>query len=116
MYLAVLVWVTAIFVSYRDAGRLWDNPRYRAVFLCAQAALAGWTWITYRRIQSRWLGRVGITVAFATLMFLHWEAGRYYQTPRLNLWETLSIIAGTTAVYYIGAFFYDRYRMKRLKT
>jgi hypothetical protein len=115
-YLAILVWVTALFVSYRDVGRLWDNPRYRAIFLCAQAALAGWTWITYRRIQSRWLCRVGITVTFATLMFLHWEAGRYYHTPRLNLWETLSLIASTTVVYYIGAFFYDRYRMKRLKT
>jgi hypothetical protein len=115
-YLAVLVWVTALLVSYRDVGRLWDNPRYRAVFLCAQAALAGWTWITYRRVQSRWLSRVGITVAFATVMFLHWEAGRYYQTPRLNIWETLSLIAGCTVVYYIAAYFYDRYRMKRLKT
>jgi hypothetical protein len=115
-YLAILVWVTALFVSYRDVGRLWDNPRYRAVFLCAQAVLAGWTWITYRRIHSRWLSRVGITVAFASLIFLHWEAGRYYQTPRLNIWETLSLIAGITAVYYIGAFFYDRYRMKCLKT
>ena len=115
-YLAILVWVTAIFVSYRDAGRLWDNPRYRAVFLCAQAALAGWTWITFRRIQSRWLLRVGITVGFATLAFLHWEAGRYYQTPRLNLWETLILIGCVTVVYYVSALFYDRHRAKHLET
>ncbi len=116
MYLATLVWVTAIFVSYRDAGRLWDNPRYRSVFLFAQAALSGWTWITYKRTQSRWLRRVGITVGVATLAFLHWEAGRYYGTPRLNLWKTLALVGGFTAFYYIGAFFYDRRRMKRLGT
>jgi hypothetical protein len=115
-YLSALVWLTALFVSYRDVGRLWDNPRYRAVFLCAQAALAGWTWITSKRTQNRWLVRVGITVGFATFVFLHWEAGRYYQTPRLNLWKTLVLIASTTIVYYIGALLYDRYRMKHLKT
>jgi hypothetical protein len=115
-YLAVLVWVSALFASYRDVGRMWDNPRYRVVFLCAQAALAGWTWITFRRTQNRWLCRVGITEGFATLVFLHWEAGRYYQTPRLNLWKSLALIAGFAVIYFIAGIFYDRHRMKHRKT
>jgi 4-amino-4-deoxy-L-arabinose transferase-like glycosyltransferase len=113
-YLAVLVWVTALFVSYRDAGRLWDNPRWRTVFLCAQAALAGWSWITFRRTKNRWLGRVIITEIFALLALLHWEAGRYYGTPRLNLWETLGLIGGFAVIYYVSSLLYDR-RQERIR-
>jgi hypothetical protein len=114
-YLAVLVWVTAILVSYRDAGRLWDNPRWRAVFLCAQAAIAGWTWMTFRRTKNRWLGRVAIAEVFAILAFLHWEAGRYYQTPRLNLWNTLGLIGGFTFIFFTISFLSDRRKAKNLK-
>jgi hypothetical protein len=111
-YLAVLVWLTAILVSYRDAGRLWDNPRWRTIFLCAQAALAGWTWITFRRTKNRWLLRVGVVVGFATVAFIFWEAGRYYYIPRLNLWETIGLIAGFTALFFGISFIHDRRKAK----
>jgi hypothetical protein len=88
-FLALAVWVTAVLVSYRDAGRMWDNPRWRSVFLAAQAALAGWGWVHARREGDPWLKRTALLVGLVTLAFLGWEAGRYYQLPRLNLWETL---------------------------
>jgi hypothetical protein len=116
MYLVLLVWVTAIFVSYRDAGRLWDNPRWRTVFLCAQAALAGWTWVTFTSTKSPWLLRVGIVVGFATMAFIFWEAGRYYHIPRLNLWETLGVIGGFTGLYFGGSYLRDRQKSKALNT
>jgi len=115
-YLAALVWVTVIFVSYRDAGRLWDNPRWRAVFICAQAALAGWTWITFQRNKNPWLMRVGVVVGFATLAFLFWEAGRYYHLPRLNLWETLGLIAGFSTLYFGASYIRDRQKSKLQNT
>jgi hypothetical protein len=113
-YLVFLIWITAILVSYRDAGRQWDNPRWRTVFLCAQAAMVGWTWITFKRIESPWLLRVGVVVVFSTVAFIFWEAGRYYHIPRFNLWETLGIIGGFTALFFGVSYFRDRQKSKQL--
>jgi hypothetical protein len=115
MYLVILIWVTAILVSYRDAGRMWDNPRWRTIFLSLQAALAGWTWMTYRNARNPWLCRIGVVVGFASLAFMHWNAGRYYHTPRLNLGKTMMLIGAFTALYLTGSWIYDRYRARKLK-
>jgi MFS family permease len=114
-YLVILVWVTAVLVSYRDAGRMWDNPRWRTIFLGMQAALAGWTWVTYRTNKNPWLSRIGIVVGFATLAFMFWNAGRYYHIPRLNLENTLKLIGGFTVLYSLGSWIYDRYRATKLE-
>ncbi|MFQ5943671.1 MAG: hypothetical protein ACE5JF_08975, partial [Anaerolineales bacterium] len=84
-YLSLLIWLIAIGAAYRLAGDQWDNPRARAVYLAVQAAISGWVWFQAKQSPSPWLRRVIIVVAVATLVFLQWYAGRYYQTPRLNL-------------------------------
>jgi len=98
-YLTLVFWATAILASYRNAGQMWDNPRWRAVFLGLQAALAGWAWVRARDLRSPWLRAAGVVVGVATLGFLQWEAGRYYQIPRLNIWETLLAILIFTALF-----------------
>jgi hypothetical protein len=112
-YLGVLVWLTVILVSYRDAGRMWDNPRWRTIFLSAQAALAGWSVSSAGLDKSPGLKRIAIVVGFSTLVFIAWEAGRYYQLPRLNLWESLALIGVAVPVYLIGAAWIDRRRVKK---
>ena len=88
-YVAFLTWLVAIGAAYRLAGDQWDNPRARTVFLAAQAAIAGWAWFQARQSRSPWLRRVAVVVGVSTLVFLQWYAGRYYQTPRLNLYSTV---------------------------
>jgi hypothetical protein len=115
-YLTLFVWGGAVLVSYRDAGQQWDNPRWRAVFLCAQVAMVGWAWVAARQSGSPWLGRVSVLVVFATLAFVHWEAGRYYQTPRLNLWKTLSLIGAFSILFLAASIGFDRYRKTKVRT
>jgi hypothetical protein len=109
-YFVLLFWIAVIFVSYRDAGRMWDNPRWRAIFLSIQGIVMAWVWVNVRERGDPWLKRLGVIVGFATLGFIQWEAGRYYQLPRLNLWETLGVIGGFSMLYVVGTYLYDRKR------
>jgi len=114
-YLGILLWVAALLVSYRDAGRLWDNPRWRAIFLCLQAAMAGWAWITAREEHDPWLLRIGVVVVIPTITFLHWEMGRYYQTPRLSFWKTLGLSISIILLYLTCILTFDRFSARRRK-
>jgi hypothetical protein len=88
-YLGVLVWVTALLASYRAPGYQWDNPRYRAVFLAAQVALAAWAWMVSRSDRAPWLRRAYVSLGLATVIVLHWYLGRRLGWPSLGLEGTL---------------------------
>jgi hypothetical protein len=113
-FLAALVWLTAIGASFRLAGDQWDNPRARTVFIAAQLALAGWAWAHARSTKGKWLGRAGIVVGGSTLIFLQWYAGRYYQTPRFNLNETVALVGGFIVLFLGGAIAWEAIRGRRL--
>lgn len=114
VYLILVFSIAVVVVSYRDAGRMWDNPRWRAIFLSLQAIVVAWVWVKVREGRDPWLRRIAVVVGFATLAFLHWEAGRYYQTPRLNLWKTLGLVGGFALLFLAGSFLYDRFRDKKI--
>ncbi len=109
-YLSLLAWLAAILAAYYAGGDQWDNPRYRQVFLVVHAAVAGWAWVWGRRPGGVWLRRCALLVAGATLIFSQWYAGRYYHTPRLNLWGTLGLLAGFVVVFFVWAWLSDRRR------
>lgn len=110
-YLSLLVWLVAIGAAYRLAGDQWDNPRARTVYLAAQAAIAGWALFQAKQSHSPWLRRVAIIVGVSTLVFLQWYAGRYYQTPRLNLFQTAGVSAAFAALFLGGAILWDHRRL-----
>lgn len=110
-YLAIAIWATAILASYRLAGDQWDNPRARAISLAMQAAMVGWAWVHARKTNSPWLGRMAMLVGGASLIFLHWYVGRYYQTPRLPLAWT-AIATGVYAAALLGGFSLLDYRRR----
>jgi len=112
-YLVVIFWLTALLVSFRAAGDLWDNPRYRTVLLAAQAAVAAWAWAHAKSIQSPWLLRTGIVVGFINIMFIVWYAGRGQMIPRLYFDEILKIIAVFTVLFLPAMHFWDKIRAKR---
>ena len=113
-FLVLLVWGTAILASYRAGGDDWDNVRYRTVFLVAQTALASWAWARARRSGSPWLGRIGVLIGGIMLLFLQWYAGRYFGTPRLELWGTLGAVGVFLLLWLAGSILLDRSRRRRL--
>lgn len=113
-YLSALVWLMAILASYRLAGDLWDNPRARSVFAPVQLALVGWAWVRAHQSGSPWLARMAWLVAGSTLIFMQWYAGRYYQTPQLNLNQTVLAVAVYVVGLLGGALLWDFNRNRRL--
>jgi hypothetical protein len=113
-YLFLVVWVTAVISSYRAGGDGWDSVRYRAVFLAAQAALAGWSLAHAREARSPWLRRTVVLVAGVMLIFLQWYLGRYFATPRLELVGTLVAAAGFAILAIAVPLVLDWRRRRRL--
>jgi hypothetical protein len=107
-YLGVLVWVTALLASYRAPGYQWDNPRYRAVFMVAQASLAAWAWVSARSDGDPWLRRTYVSLGLATLLVLDWYLGRYAGFPSLGLEATIGAVAVVVAGYIAWCILKDR--------
>ncbi|MBN1264773.1 MAG: hypothetical protein JXA25_04720 [Anaerolineales bacterium] len=112
-YLVVIFWLTALLVSFRAAGDLWDNPRYRTVLLAAQAIIAAWSWAHARQLQSPWLLRTGLLVGFINIMFIIWYAGRGQLISRLYFDEILRIIAVFTVLFLPGSWLWDWLRKRK---
>jgi len=89
VYLLVIVIISALTAAMRASSLQWDNPRYRAVLLFAQATLAAWAWVETRRLRSPWLGRVALIEGADLLLILWWYAGRYWGMPKIGLSRTL---------------------------
>lgn len=82
-----LVWVVAS--SMRAGGDMWDNPRYRSIFLPFFAMLIGWALQERTSKRDPWLARMYIIEAMAVLIFLNWYLVRYYGIGfRVNVFNT----------------------------
>ncbi len=114
-YLAILIWLSALVSSYRAPGYQWDNPRYRAIFLVAQAALIAWTWLEVRLIESPWLKRWFVVLSVDYMLITHWYLGRYYNTPKLSLEATVVSVLLFSIVYLAGFFLSDVIRTDKLR-
>jgi hypothetical protein len=112
-YLALLVWITAIAASYRGTGDQWDNPRYRAVFLLPQVALAGWVWVEARQGDSPWFNRLVGLVALTTGLFTLWYARRYAWAPQVSVLQAITVIAAITLLTVMAMLLYDFVRARR---
>ncbi|HSB90934.1 MAG TPA: hypothetical protein VLD63_13015 [Anaerolineales bacterium] len=107
-YLGILIWVTALLASYRAPGYQWDNPRYRTVFLAAQAGLVAWAWLSARITRDRWLGRAYICLCIATAIVLYWYLGRYAGLPGLSLEATMAAAVLGVGGYAAACILADR--------
>ncbi len=114
-YLVVLIWLSALVSSYRAPGYQWDSPRYRAIFLVAQAALIAWTWVDVRLAESPWLKRWFVVLSVDYMLITHWYLGRYYNTPKLSLEATLVSTLLFSIAYLAGFFLSDVIRTKKLQ-
>ncbi|MBN2503524.1 MAG: glycosyltransferase family 39 protein [Anaerolineales bacterium] len=79
--LLMVIWAYILIASYRGGGDLWDNPRYRAIFLGIQVALAAWAWAKQRELNDPWLRRAIGAAAMIVLWFIPWYLRRYAVLP-----------------------------------
>jgi hypothetical protein len=80
--MVIVVWLGILIAAFRSGGDLWDNPRYRVVFLSLQVVLAAWVWCVQKTNRSPWLRRGIIGLAIILLWFIPW----YLQRSGLIIW------------------------------
>jgi hypothetical protein len=113
--LAVRIWLTLvvftwILISAANAGGdMWDNPRYRTIFLVYQALLAAWAiWWALNTKDTwfwRWLAVEGVFV----LAFLEWYVSRYYSAiPHLSIWTMIVLTLLACGLILVGGWVWDR--------
>ena len=93
----VAIW--ALISSLRAGGDLWDNPRYRTLFIPWLALIAAWAWNTAREHRDGWLTRwytvMGIFLAFFTNWYLVRTFGIGFQ---LGFWQMVLAIVTLSAL------------------
>ena len=99
-----MIVVQTLVASLRGGGDMWDNPRYRAVLVVPQVALAAWALWQQRRHPSESARRWLLGAALGALWLIPWYVRRY--TPLdwavVSLFKTLAL-AAVTAVLYVVA-------------
>jgi hypothetical protein len=101
------LWV--VVSALNAGGDLYDNPRYRVMFLGWQALLAAWSWHWARAHSDAWLKRCLLVEAIFVLFFTQWYASRYTRLfNRLPFWEMVSAILVIAVLILAGSWVKDR--------
>jgi hypothetical protein len=111
LILATYSWI--IIASARAGGDLWDNPRYRTIFLPWMAFLAAWCW----HHRDAWLGRLILMEAIFLAFFTEWYLARYYygEWIRMPFWSIIIWVVGLSALVIIGGVGGDYYRSRKTR-
>jgi hypothetical protein len=111
--LVLVVWMGILIAAFRSGGDLWDNPRYRVVFIGLQAGLVAWVWFSQKDSKNPWLWRVIIGLAIILAWFIPWYLQRSDQIiwPVDNVFVTLALGLVSVAVVFLVLFIWGR--MKR---
>lgn len=96
---AIVVAVWTVVSSFRAGGDVWDNPRYRALFIPWIALLAAWAWNYAREHRDRWLWRWYLVFGIFVLIFSNWYLHRNYHLGILiDFWPMIALIVGLSLV------------------
>lgn len=75
-YGVFVIWT--VISSLRAGGDLWDNPRYRTIFMVWLALVAAWGWYCAREKRDPWLLRWVSVEAVFLIIFGIWYANRTF--------------------------------------
>jgi hypothetical protein len=115
-WLWMMAWIWIILSSIRAGGDQWDNPRYRAIFLLWQAALASQAWTWWRASKNPWPVRILAVELLSLAFFTEWYASRYITSIGLKIMPfgvmiaTIVIING---LILVGGWIWDCWRASR---
>jgi hypothetical protein len=118
----IIIWVlifSAIWIlvsSLRAGGDIWDNPRYRTIWLPWLAFLAGWVVDQHAQDPNLWLGRIFIIEGIFLIAFSNFYLWRINISPiRLGFFATISIIAAGTAIVIVWGLISDWRKKVKIK-
>jgi hypothetical protein len=88
-----------IIASARAGGDLWDNPRYRTIFLPWLTFITAWAW----KYRGKWLYRLLIMEGIFIAFFTEWYLARYYfgSWLRMPFWHILMWVAFLSALIIV---------------
>ncbi len=115
LWLLFVTWGWIILSAARAGGDQWDNPRYRAIFLLFQAALAAQT-LTWQRVtHDRWLGRFLAVEGVFLALFGYWYAARYtnWLAGQVHLFVIIALIVIISSIILVGGWISDCRRVRR---
>lgn len=111
---AAAAWGWVLISSIRAGGDLWDNPRYRTIFIVWLALLAGWAWVRARQNRDPWLGRILVVEGIFLAFFTHWYLIRYFNLgTKLPFYTMIGLIAGLSTLFLAGCLVWDRVRRRK---
>jgi 4-amino-4-deoxy-L-arabinose transferase-like glycosyltransferase len=101
--LSIVVWMGILIAALRSGGDLWDNPRYRVVFISLQVVLVAWAWYAQRENKNPWLWRMVLGLAIILAWFVPWYLQRSDQIiwPIDNVFETLGLGLVSVVVVFL---------------
>jgi 4-amino-4-deoxy-L-arabinose transferase-like glycosyltransferase len=108
--LAIVVWMGILIAAFRSGGDLWDNPRYRVVFIGLQAGLVAWVWYSQRDTKNPWLWRIILGLAIILVWFIPWYLQRSDQIiwPVDNVFATLGLGLVSVAIVFLVLYIWGR--------
>jgi hypothetical protein len=117
LWLWVATWIWVVIASARAGGDQWDNPRYRAILLLFQAALAVKALTWQRATHDRWQARILAVEGVFLVLFGYWYFARktVLQLKIFNIFEVFGAIIFFSAAILIISWFQDRRRAKKEK-
>jgi len=77
----LVIWLVILISAFRGGSDLWDNPRYRAMFVVLQVAVAAQIWVEESRSRDPWLRRALLAALAIMVVFFPWYLRRYNALP-----------------------------------
>jgi hypothetical protein len=117
LWLWLATWIWIVLASARAGGDQWDNPRYRAILLLFQAALAVKALTWQRATHDRWLGRILVVEGVFIVLFGYWYFTRktVLHLKIFNVFEVLAAITVVSAAILFISWLRDRKQAKQEK-
>jgi len=109
LWFIIISWGWIVFSSLRAGGDMWDNPRYRTVFLPFFMILVVMIW----KLRDHWLWRVASIEGFALLVFTQWYLSRHqFFSWHLPMAQMIGVILAFSAII-IGTGVYHELKERR---
>jgi magnesium-transporting ATPase (P-type) len=82
-----------LIASMRSGGDLWDNPRYRTVFISMLVVMVAWVWYSQREGRNPWLWRtvIGLTIILAWFVPWYLQRNGLINWPVTDVFKTLGL-------------------------
>jgi hypothetical protein len=110
----VLIWLTTISLiwilvsSFRAGGDMWDNPRYRTIFLPWLALIAGWVWDWVFSRKNPWLWRLYLIEFLFIMVFMNFYLVRYAHIGvKISIYTNFGLMIGLTLLVLGAGLLHD---------